>query len=116
MNLELYFRLIATIVQQVGKYENSFFLCPRIVCSDGFNISLQISKGSYCSTENGYRKFGFYFKSVEWGFPSEQDPTLDHSDSVGNIDIADMQKICDSHGGIDWSKTLSKEACESLLI
>jgi|SRR6478609_4310962 len=116
MNLELYFRLIATTVHQVGKYENSFFLCPRIVCVDGFSVSLQISKGSYCASENGYRKFGFNFQSVEYGFPSEYEQLLASNDSVGSIDVVDIQNICDSHGGIDWQKTISKEACESLLI
>ena len=50
-------------------YDNVYFYCPRVFAKDGFNVSLQIQNGNYCSSENGYRKFGHTWEEVEFGFP-----------------------------------------------
>ncbi len=115
MNLKLYFRLILTIVEQIDSYKNSYFSCPCIYCKDGWYISLQINKGNYCSSENGYRQFGFNIRTVEWGFPSIYESLLSSSEDVGQIDIEDIQTICDLHGGIDWEQTISENNCRDLL-
>lgn len=57
-------------------YDNQLFYTPRIVCKDGFSVSLQIHNSNYCSTENGHREFGYSYQSVEFGFPSENDKDL----------------------------------------
>ncbi len=133
MNLKLYFRAITTHMFQPRfisgtksiffegtlNYENAHFQMMRIHAMDGWNVSLQINAFNYCSTEAGYRKFGFNWEEVEWGMSSEHEPDLDEyaeiagnsSDSVGRIPIDVIQGIFDNHGGIDWEKTLSLERC-----
>lgn len=89
MDITLYFRLILSTLFQSQvtydkkdrhsremSYENQLFYCPRIWAKDGFNVSLQIHHGNYCSSENGYRQFGHTMKDVEFGFPSENEPLM----------------------------------------
>lgn len=148
MTLELYFRLIVTSIFQKRvvndkfvfgnkmNYDNQFFICPRIFCKDGFNISAQIHNGSYCISENGYREFGLTWEEVEFGYPSVNDEELwpycekledlfeegnEISEglscigSIGRIPLIKLQEICDKHGGIDWETTLSVENCKKFM-
>lgn len=132
MNLTLFFRLIVTTLFQpvirgymdknraAFNYDNAFFYCPRIIAKDDFEVSLQISNGNYCSSENGYRRMGFTFNDVEFGFTSVHEPLMDvyaetHGDTtttVGNIPLSIMEKVFEKHGGIDWEKTLSVDKCK----
>lgn len=126
MTLELFFRytlmtlfsnanqknLKETIFGKNLTYDNYYFHVPRIYAMDGWNISIQINYGNYCSSENGYRKFGHTMITAEWGFPSEFEPEfLDENgekiDDVGSMNVDDLQKIFDRHGGINWEETLS---------
>ena len=150
MNLILFFRLITmsifqkqvthdkkSYIDEQMSYDNQLFYCPRIVCNDGWNISLQIHNGNYCESENGYRSFGHTMEKVEFGFLSEDDKDLhQYSEMYGNdrwdsetdteipfdastftsvgtggmIPIDVIQEICDkNHGGIDWEQTISIE-------
>ena len=101
-------------------YSGNFFHLPRIYCNDGFNISVQVNEGNYCSSENGYREFGTQWKTVEWGFPSENidaniynaeggwdDEVVDTTDSVGSVEIEKIDDLLESHDGIDILATLS---------
>jgi hypothetical protein len=122
MNLVLFLR--AWVIASIGlykdytkEYQDKLFYLPRIVCTDGWSISLQIHNGNYCSSENGYRQFGFDWKKVEWGFPSAEDELLVESaedgdnitQTVGSIEIQLISDIIDSHGGIDWEATLAPD-------
>lgn len=120
MNLTLYFRLIisATFQPLTGlKYEDRHFFCPSVWAKDGFNVSLQIGNGNYCTSENGYRNFGFTWKEVEFGFTSTHEPLLeeyaqekvDTCNTVGCVPIEVMETVFNNHGGIDWEKTISVE-------
>jgi hypothetical protein len=115
-----------SIVGQEMSYDTENFFVPRIVCKDGWAISLQVHHGNYCSTENGYRKFGYSFDRVEWGFPTSHEPALmdsadglgedeDTTGTVGSIEVDKIQAILDTHGGIDWEVTLSVAACKGLV-
>ena len=109
MKLIHFFRLIQMSIFQEGvinmmynkcygnsmTYDNTWFFCPRIVCNDGFSISLQIHNSNYCSSENGYRTLGHTMETVEFGFPN--------------------QEIIDKHGGIDWDKTVSIKEFNNLV-
>ena len=131
MSLQNFFRLITMSVFQKSvsyhfksflggnePYDNVFFHCPKIVCNDGFSVSFQISIGNYCGTENGYRKLGYSWKEVEFGFPSEEEELLlpyseceeSTINSVGCVPIEVAQQVVDKHGGIDFDKTLSEDA------
>lgn len=95
---------------------------PYIVCKDGFSISLQVSNGNYCNSENGYQQFGYQWKEVEFGFPSEEEELLkefaddeDVCNSVGSISIELAEEVLAKHGGIDLDRTLSKENLEKTI-
>ena len=132
MNLVLFFRLIIMSIFQSKvtydkkssyngdrmSYDNQLFYCPIIWAKDGFNVSLQIHNGNYCSSNNGYRKLGDTMKSVEFGFTSIHEPLMDEyaetpgntTDTVGNIPVSVMEEVFIKHGGIDWEQTISTEA------
>lgn len=95
-------------------YERNYFVLPRIICADGFNMSVQCGCSHYCGSENGYRKFGEVWKFLEWGFPSEPiDPeayyaeNADTINSVGSVEIEKIDELFERHGGIDIVATLS---------
>ena len=121
MNLTLFFRLILMSIFQKWiarkakmfgeplKYRNTCFWCPRVWAMDGWNISLQIHNGNYCESNSGYRMLGHTMQSVEWGFPSSDEPLLGDTDDVGMISLEDIENIFAKHGGVDWEKTVSIE-------
>lgn len=104
-------------------YDNTYFFCPRVVCNDGFSISLQIHNGNYCFSENGYRTLGHTMETVEFGFPNQDEELLkdyaeyseDVTTTVGQLPIDVAQQIIDKHGGIDWDKTVSVEQFNDLV-
>ena len=51
--------------------ERRFF--ERIVCADGFSVSVQASEFNYCSPRDSVGPWS----SVECGFPTEEDPVLE---------------------------------------
>lgn len=89
------------------------FTIPRIVCNDGFTISIQISHTNYCESENGYRQFGLTWLSAEFGFPSQHEELLSPysedprftEDSVGRVPVEVLQQVIDKHQGIDFART-----------
>lgn len=112
---------INAIIKMMGinenNYPHNYFHLPRIYCADGFNISVQVNEGSYCGSENGYRKFGSEWKMVEWGFPSQAIDNMEYSaecitdeetvNSVGCVEIEKIDMLLESHDGIDILATLS---------
>lgn len=98
-------------------YEGNYFIMPQMIAKDGFAISVQCSSGHYCGSENGYRKFGGNWKMVEWGYPSQP---IDHNifggvcandaetmNACDSVEIEEIDKLLDSHGGLDIITTLS---------
>jgi len=89
-------------------------LRPRIVCNDGFNISVQAGTGSYSSP----RKTAFEYATVELGFPSEEEGlineyaeyTEDYTNTVyGHTPIDVIEAVIKKHGGINVKKTFIKD-------
>jgi hypothetical protein len=106
-----------TFDEMAYTYDNKTFFLPRIYCNDGFNISVQLNNGNYCSSVNGVRKFGLDWKEVEWGFPSapidgkkyNAEDVEDTTNSVGGyVDINLLDELLEEHGGIDLLTTLNK--------
>ena len=98
MNLQEFIK--ATFKEQHG-------LCfrPRIVCNDGFSMSVQGSSGHYCTpriTQDSY-------SALEIGFPSDFEPLInDYAESKDCIDTVFayvpcelIQQVIDKHGGIN---------------
>lgn len=91
---------------------------PRIVCNDGFSISVQGSANHYCSPrENLIDKA---YAEVELGFPSVADDLIayyaeddeDLTDTVyGLVPIDTVEELIEKHGGI---KGYDEEQAERL--
>ena len=79
-------------------------LVPRVVCADGFNMSVQASEYAYCSPrENRGPHYEF-----EVGFPSEREPLLmewaeqaeDPTGTVyGYVPANVIDEVIKKHGG-----------------
>ncbi len=84
---------------------------PKIVCMDGFKMSVQGSEMTYSIP----KKVGTEFTAMEIGFPSQQeDLIMEFIDSdtqpptrsvYGYIPIDLIEKVIEKHGGIDEQKT-----------
>ena len=78
----------------------------RVVCADGFSISIQASSYNNCSPrEDG----ALAYKSVELGFPSRPCPFIvDYAEEQGNwtgtvygyVPASLVKKMIAGHGGI----------------
>ena len=98
-------------------YNNNYFHLPRVYCKDGFNISIQITNGNYCGSENGIRTFGIDWKLVEWGFPSQpidgEKYMCEDTETIngvgGYVPVELMEELIEEHGGIDIQTTLQKK-------
>ena len=84
----------------------------RILCKDGFNISVQANRGSYCEPrEDG----AWPYSEVELGYPSELDPLIreyaedvDTTDTVfAYVPISVVNELVNRHGGIFTQETES---------
>ena len=101
---------IEKFIQDTFKEEHGYCYRPRIVCNDGFNMSVQGSSGHYCSP----RKTQNWYSSLEIGFPSEEEPLInqfaetkhDWTGTVyGYVPIEIIQEVITKHGGIDVDET-----------
>lgn len=82
----------------------------RVVCEDGFSVSVQASDFNYCSPRNNVGPWG----CVECGFPTSKDPVLEEwaEDPGAEIEGGQVQtvygwvpsevilKVIESHGGM----------------
>lgn len=85
----------------------------KIVCKDGFNMSVQGSSGHYCTP----RKTQNHYFAMEIGYPSAEESILMEyaetperpTDTVyGYVPIDIIQEVINLHGGIDVDKTFSE--------
>ena len=78
----------------------------RVICADGFEMSIQAHFGAYCSPriDNAEK-----YTSVEVGFPSEREPMLiDFADEPSNptetvygyVPVQTVTNVIAKHGGI----------------
>lgn len=87
-------------------YRSSFPLAKRIVCADGFSLSVQATHGAYCSPRVN---IGPWYQ-VEVGFPSAEpefimgfaeQPEIPTDTVYGYVDIELVEKLIALHGGPD---------------
>lgn len=79
---------------------------PRLLCNDGFSISVQASEFHYCWPRlNGNQDY----ESVELGYPSSEDELINeyaeddwnYTETVyGYVPIEVVEKLIEKHGGI----------------
>lgn len=79
---------------------------PKVICADGFEMSVQASEGHYCSPRDNIGPY----TSVEIGYPSERveefmhyidgDENADPTQTVyGWVPLETVVQIIESHGG-----------------
>lgn len=82
-------------------------LYEAVVCQDGFSVSIQASRFSYCEPKQDDYTAGY--TSVELGFPSDPDPFIlpyaetpdDLTGSVyGYVPASVVRKMIAAHNGI----------------
>lgn len=90
---------------------------PKIVCADGFSLSVQARPGMYCTdaegeeVEHGAEGFATPFATVEVGYPSARpEPWGEWSEYVadaarptstvyGFVPVETVRRLVDLHGG-----------------
>ena len=94
---------------------------PKIVCSDGFEMSVQVGFSLYSTPKIVAKRYS----AVEIGFPSEYEPLIeeyaetfykedgedvtDYTDTVyPYVPVRIVDKVLKKHGGINMVETLSK--------
>lgn len=99
------------ISNYIVENRESEFHAKRIVCEDGFNISVQAGKYHYCRPRSNEGPW----ITVECGFPSEKVPELmqwidDEGDPTrtvyGYVPVEVVTKLVMAHGGL---KVTTKE-------
>ena len=98
---------------------------PKIVCSDGFEMSVKVGSSLYSTP----KKVAKRYSAVEIGFPSEHEPLIeeyaetfykedgedvtDYTDTVyPYVPVRIVDKVLKKHGGIDIIETLSEVCLE----
>ena len=92
---------------------------PKIVCSDGFTMSVQVGYSLYSTP----KKVAKRYSAVEIGFPSEDEPLIEkYAESYYDPDVdfkytetvypyvpvKVVDKVLKKHGGIDLTETLRR--------
>ena len=94
---------------------------PHIVCSDGFEMSVQVGYSLYCEP----KKVAKRYTKVEVGYPSDHEPLIeeyaetfyqddgedvtDYTDTVyPYVPVKIVDKVLKKHGGIDMTETLRR--------
>lgn len=92
--------------------------CSKIVCADGFQVSVQASTSHYCTPRDDYGPYS----EVELGYPNEpveawmeyaEDPDRPTTTVYGYVPIEVVEVVLDQHGGIDWAATTKEEKNET---
>lgn len=90
-----------------------FYTRPRIVCNDGFSMSVQGGRGMYSSPRVNSQSFS----SMEVGYPSVFEKELvNFAEDKGNptgtvygyVPCSIIQSVIEKHGGINISATLGQ--------
>ncbi|WP_371343829.1 hypothetical protein [Klebsiella quasipneumoniae] len=88
--------------------DSEYYFNKRIVCADGFSISIQANHGAYCSPRRDIKDISHYYE-FELGFPSDKDELImQYAEYPGNpVDTVYpyvpryiVEKMIGSHGGI----------------
>lgn len=108
--------LEATIVVRESDFGSHHYveqvLRPKVVCNDGFSISIQASETHYCEPRQS--KISNY-KSVELGFPSAEEELIseyaeddDLTNTVyGWVPVEIVDQLLKKHKGIDYVATMA---------
>ena len=88
--------------------------CSKIVCADGFQVSVQASRTHYCEPRDDHGPY----TEVELGYPNmpvaawleyAEDPDRPTTTVYGYVPIEVVEVVLEYHGGIDWAETTKEE-------
>lgn len=88
---------------------------PRIVCNDGFNMSVQCGRGNYCTPREDNED---YYSAAEIGFPSHEETLINEYEEdneqltqtvYGWVPSGIIDEVILKHGGINVSETFNKK-------
>lgn len=88
-------------------WDRTHVSCPRITCSDGYNVSVQASEFHYCAPRD-YLSDGRY-SAWELGFPTQADDILtEYAEEPGNplqtvygwVPTEVVDALIEKHGGL----------------
>ena len=109
---------LAKNIDPLMKHLTTSSRLPQIVCSDGFEMSVQVGFSLYSTP----KKVAKRYSAVEIGFPSEHEPLIeefaetfhqedvtDYTDTVyPYVPVKIVNKVLKKHGGIDLTETLRR--------
>lgn len=90
------------------RHEDRWYFNRRVICADGYSVSIQASDSAYCQPRKDFKDIAMYH-SFELGFPSEKDETImeyceDARDPIGTVypyvPREVVEKLIEKHGGI----------------
>lgn len=96
---------------EVTYNESDWHVRKRIVCNDGFSMSVQGNKGAYCSPRSSEREYD----TMEIGYPSEKEELImEYAESPDNptgtvygyVPVSVIQQVIDKHNGISFKQTM----------
>ncbi|KFC86050.1 hypothetical protein [Hafnia alvei] len=90
------------------RFEDRWYFNRRVICADGYSVSIQASDSAYCQPRSDFKDIAMYH-SFELGFPSEKDEIImdwceEVQDPTGTVyayvprDV--VEKLIEKHGGI----------------
>ena len=90
------------------RHEGRWYFNRRVICADGYSVSIQASDSAYCQPRKDFKDIAMYH-SFELGFPSKEDETImeyceDARDPTGTVypyvPREVVEKLIEKHGGI----------------
>lgn len=87
---------------------SDYYFNRRVVCADGFSISIQANEGAYCRPRRNLADIASY-SEFELGFPSERDalimsyaesPDVPEGTVYAYVPRVVVEKLLQRHGGI----------------
>lgn len=110
--------LIKTLPKEKDILMSKYHQRPRIICNDGFSMSVQANGGAYSQPkdiiENGE------YKTAEIGYPSGEESLIsDYAEDekhltetvYGYVPISIIDEVLEKHWGIDEEKTFENNLC-----
>jgi hypothetical protein len=86
--------IMSMLAQALRPQDRKHF--DRVVCADGFSVSVQASDSAYCSPRDNIGPW----TSVECGFPTEKDPVLEQYAEDPGAEITDDGKVKTVYGWV----------------
>lgn len=98
------------VIESRKDIDDRYFIVPKVVCKDGFTMSVQHSSLHYCYPRVDFaERMGHEFETYEVGYPSEKDDLLiffaEDKDNPTEtvypyVPAQVVEQVAEMHGGI----------------